>query len=61
VLNRAQLIDAVLGTAVAVTDRTIDVHITALRRKVRVGRPKDRAPDWIQTVRGVGYTFRRPE
>lgn len=54
VLSRNQLIDAVLGPSVAVTDRTIDVHITALRKKLG-----DTA-SWIQTVRGVGYTFREP-
>lgn len=54
VLSRDQLIDAVLGQGVAVTDRTIDVHIAALRKKV------GDAAEWIQTVRGVGYTFREP-
>ncbi len=54
VMNRSQLIDAALGTGVAVTDRTIDVHITALRKKLGM------ASGWIQTVRGVGYTFRQP-
>ena len=55
VLNRGRLIDLVLGTGAAVTDRTIDVHITALRRKLGVAAP------WIQTIRGVGYTFRKPQ
>jgi two-component system phosphate regulon response regulator PhoB len=55
VLSRAQLIDSVLGTGVAVTDRTIDVHITAVRRKM------GSAAGWIQTIRGFGYTFREPE
>ncbi len=54
VLTRSQLIDSVLGTGVAVTDRTIDVHITALRKKL------GEAAAWVQTVRGVGYTFRSP-
>ena len=55
VLDRAQLIDAVLGPTVAVTDRTIDVHIAGLRRKLG----KDGAA-WVQTIRGVGYTARAP-
>jgi two-component system phosphate regulon response regulator PhoB len=55
VLDRARLIDTVLGSAVAVTDRTIDVHIAALRKKLGVGAV------WVQTVRGVGYTFRSPD
>lgn len=54
VLSRGQLIDNVLGTGVAVTDRTIDVHVTSLRKKL------GDAANWIQTVRGVGYTFRAP-
>jgi DNA-binding response OmpR family regulator len=54
VLSREQLIDAVLGPSVAVTDRTIDVHIASLRKKV------GDAAAWIRTVRGVGYTFRDP-
>ncbi len=54
VLSRGQLIDNVLGSSVAVTDRTIDVHITALRKKLGP------AAGWIQTIRGVGYTFRQP-
>jgi two-component system phosphate regulon response regulator PhoB len=54
VLDRGQLIDAVLGQNVAVTDRTMDVHIAALRKKLGT------AAACIQTVRGVGYTFRVP-
>ncbi len=54
VLSRAQLIDAALGPNAAVTDRTIDVHITALRKRLC------EAADWVQTIRGVGYTFRMP-
>jgi two-component system phosphate regulon response regulator PhoB len=54
VLGRQHLIDMVMGASVAVTDRTIDVHVTALRKKLGP------AADWIQTIRGVGYTFRKP-
>jgi DNA-binding response OmpR family regulator len=54
VLNRQQLISRVFGEHTALTDRTIDVHITALRRKIGA------ASTWVQTVRGVGYTFRQP-
>lgn len=54
VLSRSQLIDTVMGTGVAVTDRTIDVHVTALRKKL------GSASGYVQTVRGVGYTFRQP-
>jgi len=54
VLDRSQLIDSVLGPTVAVTDRTIDVHIAGLRKKLGDG------ASWVQTIRGVGYTFREP-
>jgi two-component system, OmpR family, alkaline phosphatase synthesis response regulator PhoP len=54
VLDRQKLLDTVLGSGVAATHRTIDVHIAALRRKLGI------ASGWIQTIRGVGYTFREP-
>ena len=54
VLDRDQLINNALGNGVAVTNRTIDVHIAALRKKLGP------SAGWIQTVRGVGYTFREP-
>jgi len=52
VLSRDQLIDAALGQGVAVTDRVIDVHIAALRKKIGP------AAACIHTIRGVGYAFR---
>ncbi len=54
VLSRNQLIDAALGMGAAVTDRTIDVHIAALRKKLGA------AHNWLHTIRGVGYAFRSP-
>jgi DNA-binding response OmpR family regulator len=36
--------------------RTIDVHVRHLREKLE---PDPRAPEFILTVRGVGYRFRR--
>ena len=54
VLSREQVLDAVLGYGVAVTQRTIDVHVAALRKKLGA------AAAWIHTVRGVGYSFRAP-
>jgi len=56
VLDRDQLITTALGHDAVVTDRTIDVHIAAIRRKLGV-----KAAGWLQTVRGVGYTFRPPQ
>lgn len=50
--ERSELIEAALGEDTLVLERTIDVHIRALRRKLG-----DLA-DVIETVRGVGYRFR---
>ncbi len=52
--SRAELIDVALGDDVIVLERTIDVHIRALRKKL-MGHA-----DLIQTVRGIGYRFRDP-
>jgi len=41
----------VLGRDVEVLDRTVDVHVTSLRKKL--GKPGA----WIETVRGFGYRF----
>ena len=54
VLSRDQLISSAIGACAVVTDRTIDVHIAALRKKLGA------ASDLIKTVRGVGYTLRVP-
>jgi len=48
---RAQLLDVAIGDEAIVLERTIDVHVKALRRKLG-------EPDLIETVRGVGYRFR---
>lgn len=50
--TRAELIKAALGEDAVVLERTIDVHIRALRAKL------GSLGDVIQTVRGVGYRFR---
>lgn len=55
VLTRDQLIDQALGMDAVVTDRTIDVHLTALRRKLGDARR------YIQTVRGIGYRLATEE
>jgi DNA-binding response OmpR family regulator len=52
--SRAELIDSALGDDAIVLERTIDVHIRALRKKL------DAHADLIQTVRGIGYRFRDP-
>jgi DNA-binding response OmpR family regulator len=52
VMTRDQLIDAVHGADEVILDRTIDVHIGRLRSKL--GDDADR-PQFVATVRGVGY------
>jgi two-component system phosphate regulon response regulator PhoB len=49
--SRHQLMDAAIGEDAIVLERTIDVHIKTLRRKLGTA-------DLIETVRGVGYRFR---
>lgn len=54
VLTRNQLIDRVWGSDYFGDTKTLDVHIKRLRAKIE----KDPAnPDFIQTVRGLGYKF----
>ena len=49
VLSRATLMSKAMGPGVTVTERTIDVHITAIRKKLGT------SANLIKTVRGVGY------
>jgi len=49
--TRHQLMDASIGEGAIVLERTIDVHIKTLRKKLGDS-------DLIETVRGVGYRFR---
>jgi len=54
VLNRDQLLDLSRGRAAALYDRSIDIQVMRLRRKVEID-PKD--PQLIKTVRSGGYMF----
>jgi phosphate regulon transcriptional regulator PhoB len=54
VLSRDQLLDRVWGGDTFVTPRTVDVHIRRLRKAIE---KDDRRPQWILTLRGVGYKF----
>ena len=53
--DRGELIDAALGADTLVLERTIDVHIRSLRKKLGA------SSGLIQTVRGIGYRFRETE
>ncbi|MDZ4786954.1 MAG: response regulator transcription factor [bacterium] len=55
VFSRDQIVDSVHGDNYAVTDRSVDVQITGLRKKLGV------ASDLIETIRGVGYRFRESD
>ena len=52
VFTRSQIVDAVRGTDYFVTDRSVDVQIAGLRKKL------DSSGMFIETVRGVGYRFK---
>ena len=54
VFSRASLIEEALGYDFEGFDRTIDVHILNLRRKLE---PDPSHPRYIKTVYGVGYKF----
>jgi two-component system alkaline phosphatase synthesis response regulator PhoP len=56
--SRASLIEEALGYDFEGFDRTIDVHILNLRRKLE---PDPSHPRFIKTVYGVGYKFVRGE
>jgi len=55
VYSRGQLLDKVWGDHVFVEERTVDVHI----RKVRQALQPSGHEEMIETVRGIGYRFRR--
>jgi two-component system phosphate regulon response regulator PhoB len=52
VFTRSQIVDAVRGDDYPVTDRSVDVQIVGLRKKLGT------CGKYIETVRGVGYRFR---
>ena len=57
VFSREQLLEQVWGYEYAGETRTVDVHVHWLRTAIE---PDPASPAVIQTVRGVGYVFRRP-
>ncbi len=58
VVSRDQLLDAVWGYHIYPTNRTIDNFILKLRK---IFEDDMRNPKYIETIRGVGYRFSRPE
>jgi len=57
VFSREQLLEQVWGYDYAGETRTVDVHVHWLRTAIE---PDPALPAVVQTVRGVGYVFRRP-
>jgi len=55
VFSRSNLLDSVWGLDRAVTDRTVDVFVMRLRRKLEAAGV---CGEYVQSVRGFGYTFR---
>lgn len=52
VFTRYQIVDAVHGENYPVTERSVDVQIVGLRKKL------GKAGEYIETVRGIGYRFK---
>jgi two-component system alkaline phosphatase synthesis response regulator PhoP len=52
VFTRSQIVDEVRGDDYYVTDRSVDVQIVGLRKKLGM------AGKYIETVRGIGYRFK---
>jgi DNA-binding response OmpR family regulator len=58
VVRREQLIEEVWDTTWFGSTKTVDVHVSALRRKLG---DDPAAPRYIHTVRGVGFRFASPD
>lgn len=58
VLSREQLLLAVADRDLEVFDRSVDVAISGLRRKLG---DDAKTPRWIETIRSVGYLFRKQD
>jgi two-component system alkaline phosphatase synthesis response regulator PhoP len=53
VFSREMLLNTIWGSNVYVLDRTVDVHVRRIREKLGAD------AHWIETVKGVGYRFKR--
>jgi DNA-binding response OmpR family regulator len=56
VFSRQELLERAFGEDYERVERTIDVHLMNLRKKIE---PRPDEPIYVQTVYGVGYKFRR--
>jgi two-component system response regulator CpxR len=57
VVTRERLVNAVLSRKFMPFDRSIDMHVSKVRRKLG---DSEEDGDHIKTIRGVGYMFARP-
>jgi DNA-binding response OmpR family regulator len=57
VFGRNRLLERVWGEGYFGSDHVVDVHVAKLRKKLE---DDSSNPRYVQTVRGVGYRFRRP-
>jgi len=57
VVTREKLAEVVLSRKFSPFDRSIDMHVSKVRKKLG---DSDDGNDYIKTVRGVGYIFARP-
>jgi two-component system response regulator CpxR len=57
VVTRERLVDSVLSRKFSPFDRSIDMHVSKIRKKIG---DSEGGGDHIKTVRGVGYIFARP-
>ncbi|HEY3684551.1 MAG TPA: response regulator transcription factor [Streptosporangiaceae bacterium] len=57
VFTRGQLLEGINGFGRFITERTVDVHVMNLRRKLE---PDPRRPAYLVTVYGVGYKLTEP-
>jgi DNA-binding response OmpR family regulator len=55
-LTRDELLEKAMGYAYEGMGRTLDTHIRNLRKKIE---PDPDAPEYIQTVYGIGYRLSR--
>ncbi len=58
IISREDLVEQVLGRQLSAYDRSIDVHVSALRKKL--GHSYQQT-ERIRTVRGIGYLYSLPE
>ncbi|MFL6216775.1 MAG: winged helix-turn-helix domain-containing protein, partial [Blastocatellia bacterium] len=58
IVTREELVKAILGRELTPYDRSIDTHVSNLRKKL--GHSRD-GIERIKTIRGVGYIYARPE